>query len=105
VIVLDEVDQLDETDVLYDLYRIPDLTTTLIANREEELFAEFDSRVRSRLTSSTRVHFDSYHLDESWRSSGTPACCSGLSGRSTFGIGAPTSPASTSAIGRRPGRR
>jgi len=64
VIILDEVDQLDETDVLYDLYRIPDLTMILIANREEELFAEFDSRVRSRLTSSTRVHFDSYHLDE-----------------------------------------
>jgi len=64
VIILDEVDQLDETDILYDLYRIPDITMILIANREEELFAEFDSRVRSRLTSSTRIRFDSYHLDE-----------------------------------------
>jgi hypothetical protein len=55
VTILDEVDQPDETDVLCDLYRIPDLTMTLTANRKEELFAEFNSRVRSRLTSSTRV--------------------------------------------------
>jgi orc1/cdc6 family replication initiation protein len=64
VIILDEVDQLDETDVLYDLYRLPKVTMILIANREEELFADFDSRVRSRLTSSTRVQFDRYHLGE-----------------------------------------
>lgn len=64
VAVLDEVDQLEETAVLYDLYRLPHVSLVLIANREEELFASFDDRVRSRFHAGTRVQFDRYGMDE-----------------------------------------
>jgi len=58
--ILDEVDQLQETRALYDLYSIPQITMVLIANRETELFADLDDRLRSRLQSSVRVRFDAY---------------------------------------------
>lgn len=64
VIVLDEVDQLEDTAVLYDLHRLPQCSMVLIANREEELFARFDDRVRSRLRAGTRIRFDRYGTDE-----------------------------------------
>jgi orc1/cdc6 family replication initiation protein len=63
VVILDEVDQLQDTKALYDLYSIPQITMVLIANREEELFAGFDDRLRSRLQSSVRVRFDAYSSD------------------------------------------
>ncbi|SEW03136.1 Cdc6/Cdc18 family protein [Natrinema salifodinae] len=64
VAILDEVDQLEETGALYDLHRLPHVSPVLIANREEELFASFDDRVRSRLHAGTRVRFDRYGTDE-----------------------------------------
>ncbi|MXV63544.1 AAA family ATPase [Natronorubrum sp. JWXQ-INN-674] len=64
VAILDEVDQLEETAALYDLYRLGHISLILIANREEELFASFDDRVRSRLRAGTRVRFDRYGTDE-----------------------------------------
>ncbi|APW96509.1 AAA family ATPase [Halobiforma lacisalsi AJ5] len=64
VVVLDEVDQLEETAALYDLHRLPHVSVVLIANREEELFAGFDDRVRSRLRAGTRVRLDRYGTDE-----------------------------------------
>lgn len=64
VAILDEVDQLEETAALYDLHRLGHVSLVLIANREEELFAGFDDRVRSRLRAGTRVRFDRYGTDE-----------------------------------------
>lgn len=64
VVVLDEVDQLEEKTPLYDLYRARNISLILIANREEELFAQFDDRLTSRFHSSERVQFDKYRLDE-----------------------------------------
>ncbi|WP_265110196.1 Cdc6/Cdc18 family protein [Halosolutus halophilus] len=64
VAILDEVDQLEETAALYDLHRLRHVSLVLIANREEELFASFDDRVRSRLRAGTRVQFDRYGTDE-----------------------------------------
>ena len=64
VIILDEVDQIEDTSVLYDLYRTPGLTMVLVANGEEELFARLDDRLVSRLQTATRVHFEKYGLDE-----------------------------------------
>ena len=64
VVILDEVDQLEDTDVLYDLYTLPNISMILIANREEELFAKIDERLSSRLTNSTRIRFDKYGIDE-----------------------------------------
>jgi len=61
VVVLDEVDQLDDTRVLYDLYTIPGVSIVCIANREEELFARLDDRLVSRLHSSRRIRFDKYY--------------------------------------------
>lgn len=64
VVVLDEVDQLEDTDALYDLHRLPHVTMILIANREAELFASLDDRVVSRLQSGARIQFDRYGTDE-----------------------------------------
>jgi len=64
VVILDEVDQLEETAALYDLHRLGHVSPVLIANREEELFASFDDRVRSRFHAGTRVRFDRYGTDE-----------------------------------------
>ena len=64
VVILDEVDQLEDESVLYDLYRIPGISMVLIANREPELFARLDERLVSRLHGATRIRFEKYDLDE-----------------------------------------
>jgi len=64
VVVLDEVDQLDDPDLLYELLGVAHLHPVLIANREADLFADLDDRVRSRLRAGPRVQFDRYTLDE-----------------------------------------
>jgi orc1/cdc6 family replication initiation protein len=60
VIILDEVDQLEDADVLRELYAIPQLTVVLIANREREVVATLDERLQSRLRSSEIIRFDQY---------------------------------------------
>ncbi|RBI59128.1 AAA family ATPase [halophilic archaeon] len=64
VVILDEVDQLEDKSVLYDLYRMPLLSMILIANREQELFSQLDGRLTSRLQTCVRISFDKYPLDE-----------------------------------------
>ena len=64
VVILDEVDQLQDKDVLYDLHRTPNLTLILIANREEYVFSFLDERLRSRLQSCVRIKFGQYNLSE-----------------------------------------
>lgn len=64
VVVLDEVDQLEDKSVLYDLYRMPRISMILIANREQELFSQLDDRLTSRLQTCVRISFDKYPLDE-----------------------------------------
>jgi len=64
VAVLDEVDQLAEKEVLYDLHRVRGLSVVLIANAEQELFAELEERVASRFKTATRIHFDRYGTRE-----------------------------------------
>ena len=63
VVILDEVDQLQDTKALYDLYSIPHITMVLVANREDALFAGFGDRLRSRLQSSIRVRLAAYRSD------------------------------------------
>lgn len=63
VVILDEVDQLESPDVLYDLYRTRRLSMILIANREEELFTNLGGRLNSRLKTSTRLEFKPYSND------------------------------------------
>lgn len=64
VVVLDEVDQLQDTSVLYDLYSTRDCTMVLIANRQAAVFDDLDDRLGSRLHSARRVRFGRYSLDE-----------------------------------------
>ncbi|MDZ5811536.1 Cdc6/Cdc18 family protein [Halorubrum sp. AD140] len=64
VVILDEVDQLEDKSLLYDLYRIRNLTMVLIANNENDLFGPLDDRLHSRLTDCTRIHFQPYREEE-----------------------------------------
>jgi orc1/cdc6 family replication initiation protein len=64
VVILDEVDQLDDKRVLYDLYHTPQITMILITNREHDLFSQLDDRLSSRLHPCVRLSFEKYHLDE-----------------------------------------
>lgn len=64
IVILDEVDQLEDKSILYDLYRISQITLILIANSEEGLFGSLDDRLHSRLKDSTRTHFRRYTEDE-----------------------------------------
>jgi orc1/cdc6 family replication initiation protein len=63
VLVLDEVDQLADTEVLYDLYHTPALALLLVANDEEHVLARLEPRLRSRLGNATSVAFDRYDVD------------------------------------------
>jgi orc1/cdc6 family replication initiation protein len=64
IAILDEVDQLEDTSLLYDLYRLPHITLILIANAEEDLFTSIDQRLHSRLTDCERIHFNPYRESE-----------------------------------------
>lgn len=64
VVILDEVDQLQDKDVLYDLHRTRNLTMILIANRQEDVFSFLDERLRSRLQSCVRINFGQYNQSE-----------------------------------------
>ncbi|MFB6309590.1 MAG: Cdc6/Cdc18 family protein [Salinirussus sp.] len=64
VAILDEVDQLDDPDLLYELCGVPHLHPILIANREADFFAGLDERVQSRLRAGPRVRFDRYGIEE-----------------------------------------
>jgi orc1/cdc6 family replication initiation protein len=63
VVVLDEVDQLDTPDLLYDLHQLPHVSLVLIANRKRDLFDPLDERPRSRLRPGQRVTFEQYGVD------------------------------------------
>lgn len=64
VVVLDEVDQLEDKDVLYDLYDVQGVELVLIANSDDGLFASFNERVASRLRTATRIRFTPYSTSE-----------------------------------------
>lgn len=64
VVILDEVDQLQDKSLLYDLYRLPNLTMILIANREEDVFSTLDERLNSRLQGCARIQFGQYTLSQ-----------------------------------------
>jgi orc1/cdc6 family replication initiation protein len=63
VLILDEVDQLEDERVLYDLYSLPSVTLVMIANKQTA-FHNMEDRVRSRLMDSARIEFEEYGVDE-----------------------------------------
>lgn len=64
VVILDEVDQLEDPSVIYDLHSLQQFALICIANKEEELFSRIDDRLVSRLRSSEHVRMDSYHDEQ-----------------------------------------
>jgi len=64
VVILDEVDQLEDPSVIYDLHSLPQFAIICIANKEEELFSRVDDRLVSRLHSSEHVQMDKYHDEQ-----------------------------------------
>lgn len=62
--ILDEVDQLEDPSVIYDLHSLPQFAIICIANKEEELFSRVDDRLVSRLRSSEHVRMDKYHNEQ-----------------------------------------
>ncbi|ELY54552.1 orc1/cdc6 family replication initiation protein [Natronococcus amylolyticus DSM 10524] len=64
IVVLDEADQLETTDVLYNIYRTPNIEMVLIANQEADLFSRLDTRLKSRLQTITRIHYKPYRSGE-----------------------------------------
>jgi orc1/cdc6 family replication initiation protein len=64
VIILDEVDQLEDPRLIYDLHSLPQFAIICIANKEEELFSRVDDRLVSRLRASEHVRMDKYHDEQ-----------------------------------------
>lgn len=64
VVILDEADQLEDPNVIYDLHSLPRFALICISNREEELFGGVDDRLVSRLRSSEHVRMDNYHDEQ-----------------------------------------
>ena len=64
VVILDEVDQLEDPSVIYDLHSLPQFAIICIANKEEELFGRVDERLVSRLRASEHVRLDHYHDEQ-----------------------------------------
>ncbi len=63
VLVLDEVDQMEDDKVLYDILNIPKTALVLISNDPTSL-AQLDSRIRSRLASADNIEFPAYTTGE-----------------------------------------
>ncbi|MBX0298286.1 Cdc6/Cdc18 family protein [Haloarcula nitratireducens] len=64
VVILDEVDQLEDSDVIYDLHSLPQFALICIANEQEDLYSRLDDRLVSRLRSSEHVRMDRYHDEQ-----------------------------------------
>ncbi len=64
VVILDEVDQLEDPGVIYDLHSIPRFAVVCIANEEEALYRRVDDRIVSRLRASEHVRMDTYHDEQ-----------------------------------------
>ncbi|MFC6974309.1 orc1/cdc6 family replication initiation protein [Halomicroarcula sp. GCM10025709] len=64
VVILDEVDQLEDPNLIYDLHSLPQFALICIANREQDLFNSVDERLVSRLRASEHVRLERYHDPE-----------------------------------------
>ena len=64
VIILDEVDQIEDPGVIYDLHSLRQFAVICIANKEEDLLGRVDDRLVSRLRASEHVHMDGYHNEQ-----------------------------------------
>ncbi|MFB6100713.1 MAG: Cdc6/Cdc18 family protein [Candidatus Nanohalobium sp.] len=63
VMIIDEVDQITDDEVLYELSRFHNVGMIFIAN-DQKVFSHFEDRVRSRLSGMRRIHFRRYDRKE-----------------------------------------
>jgi orc1/cdc6 family replication initiation protein len=63
VVIIDEVDQITDDEVLYELSRFGNVGIIFIAN-DQKIFSHFEDRVRSRLSGMHRIHFKRYSESE-----------------------------------------
>lgn len=64
VAVVDEVDVLEDTSLLLTLYQVPKVSMVAICVDQDHLFADLDSRAKSRLRSAVSVNLDPYSREE-----------------------------------------
>jgi orc1/cdc6 family replication initiation protein len=64
VVTLDEVDQLQDKKLLYELNQMRGFSLILIANDRDELLAKVDDRLASRLRGAEQIRFHRYTTDE-----------------------------------------
>ena len=60
VVLLDEADQLDEPEILFDLFEEPALEAIITANNFQDVTVGLDERIQSRLRSYKHVKFNRY---------------------------------------------
>ncbi len=63
VVIVDEVDQISDDEILYELSRFKNTGIIFIAN-DQKVFSHFEERVRSRLSGTKRIHFKKYTQEE-----------------------------------------
>ncbi|MFB6242435.1 MAG: Cdc6/Cdc18 family protein [Candidatus Nanosalina sp.] len=63
VVILDEVDQIEDERILYDMARYNRTGVIMIAN-QENVFYDLDERIRSSLSSRKNIRFQAYDTDE-----------------------------------------
>lgn len=63
VIIVDEVDQISDDEILYELSRFQNTGIIFIANNQK-VFSHFEERVRSRLSATKRIRFKRYTKKE-----------------------------------------
>jgi Cdc6-like AAA superfamily ATPase len=64
VAIVDEVYVLDDMSILLSLYDIEDVSMILVSLDENNLFAEFDERLKSRLRGAEKIVLEPYRQDE-----------------------------------------
>ena len=64
MVILDEVDQLQDTSILYELYRMRGVLMVMIANDATEFLARLNGRLNSRLKTCARIPFAPYEHTE-----------------------------------------
>lgn len=63
VVIIDEVDQITNDEVLYELSRFKNMAIIFVAN-DSKIFSHFEDRVRSRFSSIRRIKFHRYSEEE-----------------------------------------
>lgn len=63
VLIIDELDQINDDDIIYELSRFKKTAIIYIAN-DQNVFSHFEGRVRSRITGLKNIRFRKYSTDE-----------------------------------------